>query len=96
MRHTDALRDHFETYEFKHIDPDYAKVGNYLRNYHFEQGILKLQMGQSISRLEKEAVQIFHLEGKPAEPAHLRKEFNCCPSWSGTTISRVNVQVQTF
>ena len=31
--------------------------------------MLKLQLGQNLSEIEKEAVQIFHIDDEPAEPA---------------------------
>ena len=51
----DALREYFdaEIINFNHLDPAYAKMGDYVRKYHFEQGMLKLQLGQNfISNLD--------------------------------------------
>ena len=46
----DALREHFDAEVFNQLDPFYAKMGVYVRNYHFEQGVPKLQLGQNLSR----------------------------------------------
>ena len=64
---TDALREHFVEEDFNHLDPAYAKMGEYSRNFHFEQGVLKLQLGHNLSRAEREAVQIFQMDNEPAE-----------------------------
>ena len=83
---TDALRGHFDEEDFNHLDPAYAKMGEYSRNFHFENGVLKLQLGQNLSRFEREAVQIFHMDDEPAEePAPSSDEFDVEAVLAGAT-----------
>ena len=60
-------------------------MGDYVRNYHFEHGVPKLQLGQNLSRIEKEAVQIFHVDDEPAEPAHFSYELDIEAILAGAT-----------
>ena len=52
-----------------HIDPMYADKNGYSLNYHFEQGVIKLQRNNedALTAAEREAVAIFRMKG--AAPA---------------------------